>query len=133
MRVNALTFKLFQDFIAIEEEEEEEEGFACGDRFRVEGRSGREETIRMGMEVPQSVAAEEDASNGVACRPGILVVGSKDVGKRTILNSAFFTYSFGFWSFSIAVDMHKQRHHLFFSFLFSSGFVPSCSSSACCF
>ncbi len=131
MRVNALTFKLFQDFIAIEEEEEE--GFACGDRFRVEGRSGREETIRMGMEVPQSVAAEEDASNGVACRPGILVVGSKDVGKRTILNSAFFTYSFGFWSFSIAVDMHKQRHHLFFSFLFSSGFVPSCSSSACCF
>jgi GTPase SAR1 family protein len=38
------------------------------------------------MEVPQSVAGEEDASNGVACRPGILIVGSKDVGKRTILN-----------------------------------------------
>ncbi len=133
MRVNALTFKLLQDYIAIKEEEE---GFACGDRVRVEGRkeeAGGKKQIRMGMEVPQSVAGEEDASNGVACRPGILVVGSKDVGKRTILNSAFFTYSFGFWSFSIAFDMHKQRHHQFFSFLFSSGFFPSCSSSACCF
>jgi hypothetical protein len=37
VHVNALTFKLFQDCVAIEEEEEEE-GFACGDRFRVEGR-----------------------------------------------------------------------------------------------
>jgi hypothetical protein len=38
VRANALTFKLFQDSVAIEEEEEEEEGFACGDRFMVEGR-----------------------------------------------------------------------------------------------
>jgi hypothetical protein len=34
VRVNALTFKLFQDCVAIEKEE----GFACCDRSRVEGR-----------------------------------------------------------------------------------------------
>jgi hypothetical protein len=75
----------------------------------------------MGMEVPQSVAAEEDASNGVACRPGILVVGSKDVGKRTILNSAFFTYSLVSGRFPLRLICTNKD--ITFSFLFFSHLV----------
>jgi GTP-binding protein EngB required for normal cell division len=58
----------------------------------------RKQTRRMGMEVPAAVVtgAEEagDASNTtLGRRPSILLIGSKNVGKRTILNSAFLSHA----------------------------------------
>jgi hypothetical protein len=52
----------------------------------------------MGMEVPAAVVTGEeeagDASNTtLGRRPSILLIGSKDVGKRTILNSAFLSHA----------------------------------------
>jgi hypothetical protein len=58
----------------------------------------RNQNRRMGMEVPAAVVTGEeeagDASNTtLGRRPSILLIGSKDVGKRTILNSAFLSHA----------------------------------------
>lgn len=50
----------------------------------------------MGMEVPAAVVGEEETTTALSGRPSIVIVGPRNVGKRSILNRMYYDSSMNF-------------------------------------